>query len=135
MRSYKELIKIPTFFERYEYLRCHSAIGIETFGSNRFINQQFYNSVEWKQIRYKVIVRDDGCDLAMPDRPIYGKIYIHHMNPLLLTDIVQHSDSMFDIDQLICCSFETHNAIHYGDKSLLVKDIEERKPGDTIPWR
>ena len=135
LRTYQQLLKLPTFRERYEYLRCHQQVGLETFGYQRYLNQQFYRSKEWRQIRNQVIARDNGCDLGIKDRPITGSIYIHHMNPISVEDVIRHSEDVFDMDQLICCSYSTHNAIHYGDDSLLVKDVKVRAPNDTTPWK
>lgn len=135
MRTYNELILLPTFEERYEYLRLHGKVGEETFGSNRYLNQSFYASLEWKNIRNYVITRDNGCDLAIPDRAIHGRIYIHHINPVTVEDIIRHSEFILDPSNLICTSKTTHDAIHYGDSSLLEQDYIERKPFDTCPWR
>ena len=135
LRTYQQLLKLPSFRERYEYLRCHQKVGLETFGYQRYLNQQFYRSAEWRRIRNQVIARDNGCDLGIKDRPILGSIYIHHMNPISAEDVIRHSEDIFDINQLICCSYATHNAIHYGDDSLLVKDVKDRTPNDTVPWK
>lgn len=135
LRTYSELIKFPTFLERYRYLKIHSSVGIETFGYDRFINQEFYRSHEWKELRNHIIVRDHGCDLAIDGREIDGKIYIHHMNPLTLYDIRNSTEQLLNPEYLVCVSFNTHQAIHYGDEDLLLKDdILERKPGDTTLW-
>lgn len=135
-KSYEELITFETFEERFRYLQTHSKIGVDTFGFDRYLNQKFYNSVEWKRVRNFVIARDNGCDLGMQDRPIYGKICIHHINPIDQQDVVNASDKLFNPDNLICVSQETHNAIHYGDESIVHKyDVVERTPNDTIPWR
>lgn len=135
IRTYQELITIPTFEERYEYLKLNGRIGDTTFGSARYLNQQFYTSEEWRRIRNEIILRDGGRDLAMWDREITGRIYIHHMNPITVEDIIRHSDYLLNPDYLICVSKLTHDAIHYGDKSLLQEDYAERKPYDTCPWR
>lgn len=135
IRTYQELITIPTFEERYEYLKLNGRIGDTTFGSARYLNQQFYTSEEWRRIRNEIILRDGGHDLAMWDREITGRIYIHHMNPITVEDIIRHSDYLLNPDYLICVSKLTHDAIHYGDKSLLQEDYAERKPYDTCPWR
>lgn len=134
-KSYSELISIKDYEERYRYLRDTSDVGKETFGYSRYLNQVFYRSPEWKRIRREVIIRDNGCDMAFQDRTIYGKVYIHHINPITLKDIEERSESLFDPENLVCVSFDTHQAIHYGDESLLHLDIVERKPNDTIPWR
>lgn len=135
IRTYSELITIPTFIERFEYLKLGGSVGNETFGFERYLNQSFYHSSEWKTIRREVIIRDLGNDLALEDYPIHSRIYIHHMNPIVPKDIVAHSDIIFDIESLICCSFNTHQAIHYGCTDLLPQDPIERKPFDTCPWR
>lgn len=136
MKTYSELIKIPTYEERYRYLRLGSKVGEETFGYDRYLNQMLYNKTsEWKRCRREIIIRDNGLDMAFPDRPIHGKIFVHHINPITLEDIHKRSPIIFDPENLVCVSFDTHQAIHYGDESLLVLDYVERKPNDTIPWR
>ena len=135
IRSYSELIHIPTFEERFEYLKLSGAVGKETFGFDRYLNQVFYRSKEWKRVRDLVIVRDNGCDLGIEDREICGRIYIHHMNPISLSDIERKSESILNPEYLICVTHNTHNAIHYGDSSLLVTAPIERTPNDTCPWR
>jgi hypothetical protein len=137
MRTYSELIQIPDFLGRYNYLKCTSYVGQETFGSDRWLNQVFYKSPEWRRLREIVIVRDGGCDLGISDRLITGRIVIHHINPIRKEDIVNRNlDSILNAEYLICCSHNTHEAIHYGNESILTPDkIPERKPDDTIPWR
>lgn len=135
IRTYSKLITLPTFEERYRYLRLSGVIGNETFGSNRYLNQAFYKSGEWFSIRDKVIVRDNGCDLAMPDRAIYGRVLIHHLNPITLDDIENRSDFLLDPEYLICVTKRTHDAIHYGDEGLLILPPPERTPYDTCPWK
>lgn len=135
IRSYDELCQLPTFEERYEYLKVSSRIGEETFGSDRYLNQVFYTSDEWKEVRRIVILRDNGCDLGIPGREIKGPIYVHHMNPIRVEDILRHSRILLRPEFLICTSKRTHEAIHYGDASLLQTDYKERKPFDTCPWR
>lgn len=135
VKSYSELIKIPTFEERYEYLRLGGRVGEETFGFDRWLNQMFYKSKEWLSARDIVIVRDCGCDLAFPGRPINGRIYIHHMNPVTKKDLLNRSDLVLNPEYLICVSYITHSAIHYGNKDLLIPDLVERKPNDTCPWK
>lgn len=135
IRSYSELIHIPTFEERFEYLKLSGSVGKETFGFDRYLNQVFYRSKEWKRVRDLVIVRDNGCDLGIEDREICGRIYIHHMNPISLSDIERKSESILNPEYLICVTHNTHNAIHYGDSSLLVTAPIERTPNDTCPWR
>ena len=135
-RSYVELARLSTFEERYEYLRLSGIVGQATFGSDRYLNQTLYTSPEWKSFRNKVILRDYGCDLGIEGRDILGdRIIIHHINPLTIDDIRDRSPSIFDLNNVICVSHMTHEAIHYGDASLLPKDPIERKPNDTCPWK
>lgn len=134
-KSYSELIAIPSFEERYRYLRIRGKIGIETFGFDRYLNQALYRDGYWKEIRREIIIRDEGCDLAFPGREIPGRIIIHHLNPLTEKDLLNRSDKIFDPENLITTCIRTHNAIHYGDESLLYQDPIERKENDTIPWR
>lgn len=135
MRSYSELIKLPTFEERYRYLKLGGTVGENTFGHARFLNQIFYQSPEWRRFRRDVIVRDNGCDLAMPGWTITDKIYIHHLNPITLEDIERRNPTILDPENAVAVSFGTHQAIHYGDESLLAIGFTERTPNDTIPWR
>ena len=135
IRTYSELITLPTFEERYQYLRLNGRVGEETFGFDRWLNQKFYKDPEWLRIRDEVIIRDNGCDLAIPGREIYSRILIHHMNPITKDDILQQSKYLLDPEYLICTIKNTHDAIHYGDENLLVKGPVERKPNDTCPWR
>ena len=135
IRTYSELSKLQTFEERYQYLKLNGAVGEETFGFDRFINQNFYKSPEWKAVRDFVIVRDNGCDLGIEGYEIRGKIYIHHMNPILPKDIVTQSGFLLNPEYLISTTHPTHNAIHYGDESLLIKVPIERSKNDTCPWR
>ena len=135
-KSYSELIKIPSLEERYEYLRLKGYVGDETFGSKRRMNQLFYSSDIWKQTRNEIILRDEACDLAVPGYEINRRLQVHHINPIRLEDILENRwDILLDPDNLVCVSFRTHNAIHYGDESLLPQIPIERKPGDTCPWR
>lgn len=135
-RSYSELIQLPTFEERYNYLKLNGSVGDDTFGFDRYINQRFYRSAEWKKIRDYVIIRDNGCDLGIRDREIAGKIYIHHMNPLSKEDIELSTDNLLNPEYLICVSHETHNAIHYGiNLKPNSNTIIERKPNDTCLWK
>lgn len=135
IRTYSELLTIPDFKGRFDYLRLNGVVAEETFSFERYLNQKFYQSSEWKRTRRQVIIRDLGNDLAMLDYPIKSVIYIHHMNPITSKDIISHSDDIFDIEQLICCSFDTHQAIHYGNFDMLIKEPVERTPFDTCPWR
>lgn len=135
IKRYSELILLPTFEERYKYLQLNGIIGDETFGFDRYINQMFYRSQEWKQIRDYVIVRDNGCDLGVEGHEIRGKILIHHMNPIGIKDIQQVNKFLLDPEYLITTMLSTHNAIHYGDESLLVTDPIERSKNDTCPWK
>lgn len=135
IKTYSELITFPTFEERYRYLRLGGRVGEETFGFDRYLNQVFYRSKEWKEIRDFVIIRDGGCDLGMPDREIAGKILIHHMNPITQEDIINRSEFLLDPEYLICTVKNTHDAIHYGDESILYQDPIVRSENDTCPWR
>lgn len=134
IRRYQELKKLRSFEERFRYLNLRGVVGESTFGFDRWINQQFYRSREWKHIRDQVIVRDNGCDLGFPGHEIYGKIFVHHMNPMTVSDLTDGEESVIDPDVLITVSHKTHNAIHYGDENLLPKPIVERRPGDTKLW-
>ena len=135
IRTYSELITLPTFLDRFEYLRLNGKVGEETFGYYRYLNQVFYRSAEWKKIRNLVIVRDNGCDLGLSGYDIHGKVYIHHMNPITVDDIRNRSEFLLNPDYLICVSHMTHEAITYGDKSLLLLEPIERTKNDTCPWR
>ena len=137
IRTYSELITLPTFEERYRYLRLGGRVGEETFGFDRYLNQMFYNSKEWENIRDEVISRDMGCDLGMRDRQIPEgvKILVHHMNPVLVKDILSRSKYLLDPEYLISTVKRTHDAIHYGDESFLFTGFTERSKNDTCPWR
>lgn len=135
IRTYSELITLPTFKERYEYLRLGGRVGEDTFGFDRYLNQAFYKSEEWRSIRDHVITRDNGCDLGMEGHEIFGRILIHHMNPIRKEDIINRSDILLNPEYLICTIKNTHDAIHYGDESLLVIAPVERRKNDTCPWR
>ena len=135
IRTYSELIKLPTFEERYRYLRLGGKVGEETFGFDRYINQEFYKSKEWRAVRDHVIVRDNGCDLGIEDREIHGRILIHHMNPISVEDILRRSEFLLNPEYLISTIKNTHDAIHYGDESLLITAPIERSRNDTCPWR
>lgn len=135
IRTYSELITLPTFEERYRYLRLGGRVGEDTFGFDRYLNQIFYRSEEWRAIRDEVIIRDGGCDLGIEDREIFGKILVHHMNPIRQEDILRRSKFLLDPEYLICTVKNTHDAIHYGDESLLILPPVERTEYDTCPWR
>ena len=134
IRRYSELCRLQTFEERFDYLKLQGIVGESTFGFDRYLNQLLYSSSEWKRVRNAVIVRDDGCDMGLADYPA-NRIIVHHMNPLSVEDLENRSDLIFNPEFLICVSFNTHNAIHFGDETLLPKPPVERKPGDTCPWR
>lgn len=133
-RTYHELIQHESFEDRYKYLRLGGEVGADTFGFDRYLNQQFYRSREWKQIRNHVISRDYGCDLALPGYEIHEAIYVHHMNPMTPDDIRHGNDDILDPEFLVCVTHKTHNAIHYGDERLLPRQLVERRPGDTKLW-
>ena len=135
IRCYSDLILLPTFIERFEYLRLDGKVGADTFGYDRYLNQQLYHSPEWKRIRDQVILRDNGCDLGVDGYYIRHNIYIHHMNPITPEDILRHSVFTVNPEYLICVSLDTHNAIHYGDASKLQRDPVIRRPNDTCPWK
>lgn len=136
IRTYSELKDIPTFKERYKYLKLSGRVGEDTFGFDRYLNQIFYKSPEYRKIRREVILRDNGCDLGLENYEIFGKILVHHMNPITKTDILDRSEYALNPEYLICVSHDTHNAIHYGDESLLpIEDIVVRRPNDQAPWR
>ena len=135
IKTYSELITISTFEERFEYLKLDGQVGVETFGFNRYLNQAFYKSDEWLSIRDYVITRDNGCDLGMEGYEIYGRILIHHINPITKDDIIQRSRILLDPENLITTVKRTHDAIHYGDSNLLIRAPIERRKNDTCPWR
>ena len=146
MKSYTELCTLPTYEERLHYLQLHGEVGKDTFGFDRWLNQDFYHSREWRQFRAKIIARDSGCDLGCTDHPIADwvlrngilvrpKISIHHLNPITKEDVLRHSEKLLDPENAICVSAATHKAIHYGDDSRQKMPDGERRPGDTCPWR
>lgn len=135
IKSYDALILLDTIEDRYNYLRIGGSVGYETFGFDRYLNQSFYQSTEWKRVRDGVISRDNGYDLGLEGYEINGRILIHHMNPIRPNQIKFFDPDILDPDFLISCSHKTHNAIHYGDENLLPRRIVERRPNDTIPWR
>ena len=135
IRTYSELIKMDSFEDRFNYLKLDGRVGKDIFGFDRYLNQNFYRSEEWKSIRNFVIIRDNGCDLGMEGYIIPGRIYIHHLNPVTKEELAAKSAFLLDPENLICCSFNTHQAIHYGDINLIPKGPVERKPFDTCPWK
>lgn len=135
IKTYSELITFPTFEERFQYLRLNGFVGKDTFGFDRYLNQIFYRSKEWKSIRDFVIVRDNGCDLGVEGYEIHERILIHHMNPISIEDIENKSEFLLDPEFLISTVHNTHNAIHYGDESLIIKAPIQRTRYDTCPWR
>ena len=135
IRTYSELITIPTFEERFEYLQLKGSVGKDTFGYDRYLNQVLYRSPEWKRLRNQIIIRDGGCDLACDGYDIYNKVLIHHLNPITVEDVLTRSRKVFDPDNLVCVSHSTHNAIHYGDVDLLATGPIIRTKNDTCPWR
>ena len=135
IRTYSELITIPTFEERFEYLQLKGSVGKDTFGYDRHLNQVLYRSPEWKRLRNQIIIRDCGCDLACEGYDIHSKVLIHHLNPITVEDVLARSRKVFDPDNLVCVSHNTHNAIHYGDVDLLATGPIIRTKNDTCPWR
>ena len=134
IRTYSELRRLTDFEERYRYLALRGSVGRSTFGFDRYINQQFYTSTQWRQIRHHVIARDLGCDLGVEGYEIHDRIYIHHMNPMTVNDIAHGEDSILNPEFLISTTHRTHNAIHYGDERLLPRPLTERRSGDTKLW-
>lgn len=139
IKTYTELIKLPTFEERFNYLKLDGIVGTATFGNQRYLNQVLYHSSDWKRIKSKLMLRDafNGftCDLAFADRPIIKLVYLHHINPITVADILQRRPNVFDEENLVCVSFMTHQAIHFGDYSLIQQDYIPRRPNDTCLWR
>ena len=137
-KSYSELLSLDNFFDRYRYLRCHSEIGVPTFGGSRHLNQELYRSSEWKEFRNDMIVRDKGYELAFDSDEnflIMGQIIVHHLNPLTKEQVLNRDPCIFDPENVVCCSIRMHNAIHFGDDSVLTQfKLTERKPGDTKLW-
>lgn len=134
IRTYSELITLPTFEERFDYLKLNGAVGADTFGFDRYLNQILYRSREWKSVRDQIIIRDNGCDLGIEDRQIFGKIIVHHMNPIRVEDIT-NIHYLLNPEFLIATAMNTHNAIHYGDADLLILNPIERTKNDTCPWK
>lgn len=136
IKCYSELVTIPTFEDRFKYVKLDGTVGKETFGFDRYLNQQFYNSYEYRKFRREIIIRDMGCDLGIEEHPIGGLIILHHITPISPDDILgRNIRILLDPENSICVSLRTHNAIHYGDSSLLITNPIERKPNDTCPWR
>ena len=135
IKCYSELILLPTFQARYQYLRLNGEVGKETFGFDRYMNQFFYRSPEWRRVRDFVISRDEGCDLGIPGREIFGRVIIHHMNPIRPEDIRNRSELLLNPEYLITTIHDTHLAIHYGDEHLLLQEPVERRSNDTCPWK
>lgn len=135
IKTYSELITLPTFIERFRYLKLGGVIGEETFGFDRYLNQTLYASAEWKRFRRDIIIRDNGMDLALEGYDIAGKILVHHINPLTMKDVLRRDPKIFDPENVISTSLNTHNAIHYGDESLLITEPIVRTKYDTCPWR
>lgn len=135
IKTYSELITLPTFVDRFNYLKIGGSVGRETFGQDRYLNQILYNSYEWRRFRRDIILRDGGFDLACEGIEIVGKIIVHHIDPITVEDVLNRHPKIFDPENVVCVSMDTHNAIHYGDISLLTVEPVERKPFDTCPWR
>lgn len=134
IRTYSELVSFDTFLERLEYLQLHAGVGVDTFGSARYLNQMFYHDPAWRSVRDQVIVRDNGCDLGIEGRGIHSRIHIHHLNPISKDQVLTRDPVVFDLNNLVCCSEQTHRAIHYGSSDIVVKDPMDRRPGDTKLW-
>jgi len=135
-KSYGEMILLESFLDRLNYLKLNGSVGGETFGRQRYLNQMIYRLPEWKEVRNKVIIRDKSCDLAHPDYEIFSPpVYIHHINPITIDDIVNKRDCVFDLDNLVMTTFNTHQAIHYGDENLAKLEYGSRYKNDTCPWK
>lgn len=134
IKTYSELMEFQTFEERFQYLKLSGEVGATTFGMDRYLNQVFYRSPEWRAFRHEIIVRDNGCDLGVEGYDIFGKILVHHMNPMRVEDVMKRKSYLMDPEYVICVSPRTHNAIHYSDESILPSLPVERKPGDTKLW-
>jgi hypothetical protein len=135
IRTYSELRRLETFEERFAYLKLEGAVGRSTFGFDRWLNQRFYQTYEWQSVRRRAILRDNGCDLGILGYEIHADLYVHHMNPIIPEDIRHGNEIIIDINNLITTSLQTHNAIHFGDESLLPRALVVRRPHDTTPWR
>ena len=134
IRTFSDLSRIDSFEDRYKYLQLRGEVGWATFGFDRYMNQQFYRSSEWRHVRQHVIARDQGCDLGVDGYEIFDRIYIHHMNPMTVEDIEHGNNEILDPEFLISTTMNTHNAIHFGDESLLPRPHVDRRPGDTKLW-
>ena len=134
IKCYSELRRIETFEDRFDYLELRGVVGESTFGFDRWLNQQFYRSREWKRVRDFVIVRDQGCDLGVPGYEIHTELLVHHINPISADDIKHGDEALLDAEYLVLTSLNTHNAIHYGNKNLLPRPFIERASGDTKLW-
>lgn len=134
-KSYLECIQLSTFLDRYRYLQIGGFVGKETFGYDRYLNQILYRTAEWKRFRRDIILRDNGCDLGCEGYEIFGNILVHHINPITVEDVVNRNPCIFDPNNVICTSLNTHNAIHYGDETNLITELVVRKPNDTCPWK
>lgn len=134
MLTYSEMVKRTSFVSRFRYLALGGELGVATFGYDRYLNQAFYGSPAWKSVRDQVIVRDEGCDLGVPDHIIHGRVLVHHMNPITVHDLTDFNPDILNPEYLICVSTRTHNAIHFGDESQLPQELVERRPGDTTLW-
>lgn len=134
-KSYSELMKLETFEERFNYLKLEGKVGEETFGNDRILNQILYKDPKWRSIRDDIIIRDNGCDLGIEGREIDGPVLVHHINPITVKDVIDRSPKVFDPDNLISTVLNTHNAIHYSDESILIKDPVARRANDTCPWK
>ena len=135
IRTYSELISIPSYLDRFNYVKLEGVVGRETFGYSRYLNQILYNSPEWKRFRRDMVLRDGGFDLAHEEYMIGGSIYLHHLNPITIQDVLDRNPMIFDPENVVCVSFDTHQAIHYSDESMLNLGFVERRPYDTCPWR
>lgn len=134
IKTYSELIQIKDFYDRIEYLRTVKHVGDQTFGGHRYLNQMLYKCYEWKRTRREVILRDEGLDLAHSDFPITGNVYVHHLNPITIDDVIERRRCVFDLENLVCCSMQTHNVLHYS-REIERREYAPRKPNDTCPWR
>jgi hypothetical protein len=135
LKTYSEMMTFDTYLDRFKYLQLSGHIGLDTFGYDRYLNQMFYHDPTWRETRDRVIIRDSGCDLAIEGREIHSGLMIHHIMPITKEDVLNRAPICFDMDNLVCVSHITHNAIHYGDESSVIKDPVERKANDTCPWR